>query len=137
MKTPVVIDGASSAPLTGTVQEIVPAADPASRSFLVKIDLPASTLLHAGMYGAVEFSNGTRQAIVVPRSAVVLRGSLECAYVLDANGIAQLRYLTIGAAHGDFVEILSGVSAQEKLVDAPADRDLAGKRIEINTGSGQ
>ena len=137
MKTPVVIDGASSAPLTGTVQEIVPAADPASHSFLVKVDLPASSLLHAGMYGAAEFSNGTRQAIVVPRSAVVQRGSLECAYVLDANGIAQLRYLTLGAEQGDFVEVLSGVSAKERLVDAPADRDLAGKRIENSTGGGQ
>lgn len=137
MKTAVVIDGASSAPLTGTVQEIVPAADPASHSFLVKIDLPASSLLHAGMYGAAEFSNGTRQAIVVPRSAVVQRGSLECAYVVDANGIAQLRYLTLGAEQGDFVEVLSGISGKEKLVDAPADRDLAGKRIENSTGGGQ
>ena len=44
-----------------------------------------------------EFANGTRQAILIPRSAVVLRGSLSCAYVLDGQGIAQLRYLTLGA----------------------------------------
>ena len=137
MKTPVVVDDALSAPLTGTVEEILPAADPASRSFLVKINLPASSSVRAGMYGAAEFSNGTRQAIVIPRSAVVQRGSLECAYVLDADGIAQLRYVTLGAAHGDFVEVLSGVSAKERLVDAPADRDLAGKHIEIRTGSRQ
>jgi hypothetical protein len=31
---------------------------------------------------------------------------------------------------GSLVEILSGISAGEKLVDNPADRDLAGKRIE-------
>jgi hypothetical protein len=62
---------------------------------------------------------------------VVLRGSLACAYVLDSNGIAQLRYLTLGAAQGISVEVLSGISAGEKLVDDPADRDLAGKRIEV------
>jgi hypothetical protein len=49
--------------------------------------------------------------------------------VLDGQQIAQLRYLTLGAAHGDFVEVLSGISAGEKLVDEPSDRDLAGKRI--------
>jgi hypothetical protein len=30
--------------------------------------------------------------------------------------------------------VLSGISAGEKLVDAPADHDLAGKRIEAKTG---
>ena len=67
---------------------------------------------------------------LIPRSAVVARGSLNCAYVLDGQGIAQLRSITLGAEQGNLVEVLSGVSAGEKLVDAPADRDLAGKRIE-------
>ena len=101
------------------VAEIVPAADPASHSFLVKIDLPPSSQLRAGMYGTAEFANGTRQAILIPRSAVVMRGSLPCAYVLDGQGIAQLRYLTLGAAQGNLIEVLSGMSAGEKLVDAP------------------
>ncbi len=134
MKAQVVIDGADAAPVTGTVAEIDPAADPSSRSFLVKVDLPSSSALHAGMYGTAEFPNGFRQAILIPRSAVVQRGSLECAYVLDENGVAQLQTLTLGAPHGNLVEVLSGVSAGEKLVDAPLDRDLAGKRIAA-TGS--
>lgn len=130
MKVQTTIDGLAQ-PLAGTVTEIVPAADPATHSFLVKIDLPSSSQLRSGMYGSAEFSSGTRTAVLVPRTAVVLRGSLPCAYVLDGNGIAQLRYLTLGAAHGDLVEVLSGISAGEKLVEAPQDRDLAGKRIEV------
>ncbi|MDR3750809.1 MAG: efflux RND transporter periplasmic adaptor subunit [Terracidiphilus sp.] len=131
MKTQVAIDGAGSASFTGTVAEIDAAADPASHSFLVKIALPSSSQLRAGMYGTAEFANGVRQAILIPRSAVVFRGSLACVYVLDSRGIAQLRYLTLGAGQGDQVEVLSGISAGEKLVDAPSDRDLAGKRIEV------
>jgi RND family efflux transporter MFP subunit len=131
MKVQVAIDSASSAKIMGTVAEIDPAADPSSHSFTVKIDLPSSTQVRAGMYGAAEFSNGVRQAIVITRSAVVSRGSLVCAYVLDAQGIAQLRYLTLGAAQGNLVEVLSGVSPGEQLVDDPADRDVAGKRIEV------
>jgi hypothetical protein len=83
------------------------------------------------MYGTAEFANGVRQAILIPRSAVVSRGSLSCVYVLDGQGIAQLRYITLGAVQRDRFEVLSGVSAGEKLVDAPSDRDLAGKRIEV------
>jgi RND family efflux transporter MFP subunit len=130
MKVQVAIDGGSSLNLAGTVAEIVPAADPSSHSFLVKIDLPSSTQTRAGMYGTAEFANGTRQAILIPRSAVVVRGSLSCVYVLDDHGIAQLRYLTLAAAQGNQVEVLSGISAGERLLDAPSDRDLAGKRIE-------
>ena len=134
MKVPVTIDGGTSTSMAGTVAEIVPAADPSSHSFLVKIDLPASNQTRAGMYGTAEFANGTRQAIAIPRSAVVARGSLNCVYVLDGQGIAQLRSITLGAEQGNLVEVLSGVSAGEKLVDAPSDRDLAGKRIETGTG---
>ena len=131
MKVQVEIDGAGSTSLTGTVAEIVPAADPSSHSFLVKIDLPSSTQLRAGMYGTAEFANGSRQAILIPRSAVVMRGSLACAYVLDGQGIAQLRYLTLGTGQGNLIEVLSGISSGEKLVDGPSDRDFAGKRIEV------
>jgi len=132
MKVQVAIGDGSTASLTGSVAEIVPAADPSSHSFTVKIDLPSSSQVRAGMYGTAMFANGTKEAIVIPRSAVVMRGSLSCAYVLDSQGLAQLRSVTLGAQHGDLVEVLSGVSADEKLVDAPADRDLAGKRIEAS-----
>ena len=131
MKTEVAIDGVSSEDIAGTIAEIDPAADPSTHSFLVKIDLPSSSQLRAGMYGTAEFANGVRSAILIPRSAVVARGSLNCAYVLDSQGIAQLRYLTIGAPQGDHIEVLSGISAGERLVDAPSDRELAGKRIEV------
>lgn len=131
MKVQVAIDGASPANIAGTVAEIDPAADPNSHSIPVKIDLPSSSELRAGMYGTAEFANRERQAIVIPRSAIVSRGSLICAYVLDAQGIAQLRYLTLGAPLGNLVEVLSGLSPGEQLVDDPADRDIAGKRIEV------
>jgi RND family efflux transporter MFP subunit len=132
MKLTVEVNGAAA---TGSVAEIVPAADPSSHSFLVKIDLPSSSQTRAGMYGTAEFANGARRAILIPRSAVVARGSLNCLYVLDGQGIAQLRYITLGAAQGNLVEVLSGVSSGEKLVDSPSDRELAGKRIDTSAGA--
>ena len=131
MKVPVKADNGSLDEITGAVSEIVPAADPSSHAFLVKIDLPASSRLHAGMYATSEIAIGSRQAILIPRSAIVFRGSLPCAYVLDSQGIAQLRSVTLAAPEGDQVEVLSGISAKEKLIDAPADRDLSGKLIEV------
>jgi len=130
MKVGVSIDSVTNLDPSGTVSEILPAADALSHSFLVKIDLPPAKDLHAGMYATAAIPTGANEAILVPRSAIVMRGSLACAYVLDSNNIAQLRYATLGASHRDRVEILSGIAANEKLVDDPGDRDLAGKRVE-------
>jgi len=129
MKIPITLDGATSQ-TEGTVAQIVPAVDPASRTFLVKIDVPPSRQLRAGMYGTADIAAGKRKVILIPSSAIVMRGSLPCAYVIDANGVAQLRYVTLGHRETNIVEVLSGISGNEKLVDEPADRDLAGKRIE-------
>jgi RND family efflux transporter MFP subunit len=131
MKVAILIDGSPAANPQGTVSQIAPAADSSSRSFLVKIDLPLSKDLRAGMYATADIPTGTKQAILVPRSAIVVRGSLPCAYSVDGNNIAQLRYATLGVTHGDVVEILSGIAANEKFIDHPGDRDLAGKRIEV------
>ena len=130
MRVPVTADGITAS-MQGTVAEILPAADAATHSFTIKIDLPSQSQLRAGMYGAVEIPSGTTTEILASRSAIVQRGSLNCAYVLDAQGIAQLRYITLGAIHGDRVEVLSGLAADERLVDEPGDRELAGKRIEV------
>ena len=134
MKMPVTLD-ASPNPLTGTVAQVVPAADPASRSFLMKLDLPAASTVRAGMYATAAVPGGSKPMILVPASAVVVRGSLPCAYAVDNNGLAQLRYVTLGNRHGDQMEVLSGIAAGESLVNNPGDRDLAGKRIESENGA--
>lgn len=134
MAVPVTIDGVT-ATMTGTVAQIVPTADPASRSFQVKLDLPPAKNLRAGMYAAADFPGAPRQTILVPQSAITMRGSLACVYAVDHDGVAQLRYVTLGSTHGDQVEILSGLAAGEKLVNRPGGRDLAGTRIESANGA--
>jgi multidrug efflux pump subunit AcrA (membrane-fusion protein) len=61
----------------------------------------------------------------------VERGQLQGVYVLDANQIAGLRYVTIGKSAGEQIEVLSGLQAGEKLVAVAGDRDLSGKQIAI------
>jgi multidrug efflux pump subunit AcrA (membrane-fusion protein) len=126
---PVQLDSMEGAAIRGKVAQIVPAADAASRSFLVKIDLPADGKLRSGLFGRAHFARGTRTAVFVPRTAVIERGQLRGAYVVDANQIAQLRYITLGDISGENVEVLSGLQVGEKLVAAPADRELGGKQI--------
>lgn len=126
---PVVLDALGSAELSGRVAQIVPAADPASRSFLVKIELPADARLRSGLFGRARFARGERSALLIPRTAIVARGQLQGIYVLEGNGIAGLRYVTLGKSAGEQVEVLSGLQEGEKLIAAPENREFSGKRI--------
>jgi multidrug efflux pump subunit AcrA (membrane-fusion protein) len=117
--------------LQGRVAEIDPAADPSSHSFLVKINLPAAPGLRSGMYGTAKVAHGRRSALLVPQMAVVTHGSLHSLWVLDANHIASLRYVTLGAAQDGEVEVLSGLSPGEQVVLSASDRELGGSRIEV------
>jgi multidrug efflux pump subunit AcrA (membrane-fusion protein) len=126
---PVSLDELPVKNLSGKVSQIVPTADPASRSFLVKIDLPPVAKLRSGLFGRARFTRGERSAILAPLTAIVNRGQLQGVYVLDANAIAGLRYVTLGPGANEQVEVLSGLEAGDKLIDAPGDREYAGKKI--------
>jgi len=128
---PVTIDGLGNIQLSGRIAQIDPAADTASRSFLVKVELPVDTRLRSGLFGRARFPRGERSSLFIPRTSLVERGQLQGVYVLDANQIAGLRYVTLGRSAGEQVEVLSGLQAGEELVAAPGDRELGGKRIAI------
>ena len=128
---PVTIDALGNVQLSGKVVQIVPAADPASRSFLVKIGLPADARIRSGLFGRAQFARDERSALLIPRTSLVERGQLQGVYVLDANQIAGLRYVTLGKSAGEKFEVLSGLQEGDKVVAAPGDRELGGKRIAI------
>ena len=114
---------------TGSVVEIVPAADPGSRTFLVKLALPSSCPCRSGEYGKASFPTGERKALSVPRAAVVERGELEGVYVVDARGIAGYRLVKTGKTSGDRIEILSGVSDGEQVATSLLNRLSDGVRV--------
>jgi hypothetical protein len=105
------------------------AADPASRSFLVKIELPADVRFRSGLYGRAHFPRGKRSTLLIPRTAIVERGQLRGVYAIGADQIVQLQYVTLGNASGENMEVLSGLQDGERLVAAPGDRELGGKQI--------
>jgi hypothetical protein len=56
---------------------------------------------------------------------------MQSVYVIGQNHIAELRYISVGNPHGNEVEVLSGLSADETVIDSPGERELSGKRIEV------
>ena len=97
------------------VTEVTPAADPVSHTFTVKLGL-TSPGPRSGAFARVHFVTGQRQALRVPEVAVQQRAGIEGAFVVDVNGIAQFRMLRLGERLGGQVEVLSVLSAGERIV---------------------
>ncbi|HOS02848.1 MAG TPA: efflux RND transporter periplasmic adaptor subunit, partial [Candidatus Hydrogenedentes bacterium] len=123
------IDAVGALPLAGTISEITPSADPASRTVVVKVDLPPTPNLLSGMFGRLLIASGERQAITIPASALVERGQLTGVYVVDAEKMARFRLVTAGKRVGDRVEILSGLDPGVVIVTDNVDRVADGTRI--------
>lgn len=99
--------------LQGTVAELLPSADPASRSFAVRIDLPADSGARPGMFGRMKVPIGERELVAAPKRAIARVGQLQTALVKrDARW--ERRLVTTGAAlEGERVEVLSGLDGGE------------------------
>jgi RND family efflux transporter MFP subunit len=81
---------AGAARVEGTVAEVAPVADAATRTFLVKLDLPAAEGVRSGQFGRVWIPTGKSKSIRLPQSSVVTRGQVECVFVV-VNQHSELR----------------------------------------------
>jgi RND family efflux transporter MFP subunit len=115
--------------LDGTVTEILPAADPQSRAFEVKVALTGGSGLSAGMYARVSLAGGERPALLVPAEAIVQRGQLTGLYAVEA-GVLHYRLVRTGRRLGDQVEILSGLTEGATIVVAGSEKAQHGARVE-------
>lgn len=128
---PVTLDAVGSQPIPGKVVQILPSADPTSRTFVVKIQLPKVPVVRSGLFGRARFPIGSREGLRVPSTAIVARGSMQAVYVLGSDQIASLRYVTLGQSEGNSIEVLSGLETGERIVSEPGNRELNGKKIEV------
>jgi len=116
--------------LNARVAEIVPSVDAASRTYIVKLDLPATQQLRTGMFGRAIFPVGTRKVVAVPFGALTERGQLQSVFVVE-DGMAHTRMVTTGRRTGTSAEVLSGLNAGEKVVVSVPAGLQDGTRVEV------
>jgi RND family efflux transporter MFP subunit len=111
--------GASGAgvPVTGTVRQVAPTVDAATRNALVYVDLPdTGGRLKAGMFARGEFATGSSTALTLPQAAVLLRDGFSYVFAVSAdNRVAQIKVST-GRRSGDRIEILQGLDDKARVV---------------------
>lgn len=99
-----------------TVEEIVPAADPVSRTFTLKALLPQVDGLFPGMFARLMIPLGTEERIRIPANAVEHAGQLEFVYVRTTSG-DERRFVRIGGLESDgTVVVRSGLAGGESVV---------------------
>jgi RND family efflux transporter MFP subunit len=114
------------------VDRVVPSGDPASRTFRVQLILDNTDgILRSGMFARARFLRGERQALAIPMDAVVRRGGLDGVFVVEEDLRARLRWLKLGRAEGELVEVLSGLEVGHRLVIRPPAGLADGVAVEV------
>ena len=114
----------------GTVEAVVPSANPSSRTFQVKVILPNDRAVRSGMFARVRFQKGDRPGLLIPSAAVVREGQLQGVYVAS-EGRARLRWVRLGKLFGERIEVISGLSPGDMVVTSALDRVTDGSRVEV------
>ncbi len=109
----VVID-ALQRKLKGRVTEMAPFADPATRSFLVKVDLPDEKELYPGMFGRLLAPVGKASIVWIPEKGLRRVGQLEMVTARLEDDWREV-YVTTGKTHDGRLEILSGLNGGEEI----------------------
>jgi membrane fusion protein (multidrug efflux system) len=100
----------------GVVDEIVPSADPGSRTFLVKVSLIGDSGLYPGMFGRLLIPIGKIDKMYLPIAAVTQVGQLDFVIVKTEQGAVR-RYVRLGPRGSDErVEVVSGLKAGEQIL---------------------
>jgi RND family efflux transporter MFP subunit len=117
----------------GTLTRTSDAIDPASRTLLVEIDVDnhAGELL-PGSLAQVHFKTPPAgPTFVVPAAALIFRKEgLRVAVVVNGN-VAHLLPVVIGEDDGGSVQIVTGLSASDRVIQDPPDSLIEGEKVTV------
>ena len=97
------------------IEEIVPAADPGARSFLIKAKIENEGKLLPGMFAKIRIPSAEKQQLLIPANYVKQIGQLDVVWVLENNAIIR-RFIRIGQQTGEKILVISGLEIGEKLI---------------------
>ncbi len=100
--------------IPSTIDEIVPYADPATRTFLVKAALPGTPGIYPGMFGRLLIPAGKEKTLLIPGVAVIRVGQLEQTLV-KRHDTWQRVHIKTGRVFEDNIEVLSGLNGDETI----------------------
>ena len=103
---------------TGSVDELSPVLDPATRSLRIRLRIKSNDeRLRAGMFAQLNLVINSRSGIlVIKRDSIINTYGKWVAFVVDEGGIARRKELQLGLENDTEVEVISGLEAGERIV---------------------
>ena len=119
--------------LAGRVREIAGSADPASRTYAIRITLPADPRVRLGMTATVEAKVPVAAgSVVVPLAALAGAPGTPRVWIVDtASATVAPRDVTLGPVTGDGVRILDGLKPGDRVVTAGVQFLTPGKKVAL------
>jgi RND family efflux transporter MFP subunit len=116
----------------GHVARTAASIDTATRTMQVEVTLPNKDgALMPGAYVQVALPLQARQGLTISTNALMIRGEGMRVAVVDKDGRIHLRPIKIGRNYGESVEIVEGVSADDRLVLNPSDSIAEGDKVAL------
>lgn len=103
--------------LMGKIDRISPVADSRTNLYPVRVYLDNDDFkIKPGMFAKIDFKIDYKESVLrIPSESVVAKGT--SMYVYVANGdVAVEKQIEVGIDSGDYVEVLSGINAGDKLI---------------------
>jgi RND family efflux transporter MFP subunit len=122
----------------GHVREISPAADPASRTYAVRISLDKdSASVALGMTASVKINTNTKTnthkniVSLIPLSAIFQQGEQTAVWIVAADHSVSLRPVVVKTYLDEGALISSGITAGERIISAGVHMINAGEKIKM------
>jgi Cu(I)/Ag(I) efflux system membrane fusion protein len=107
----------AATPFTGTVQAILPAVDPVTRTIKARLELAnPDYALVPGMFVDVAFAVGAAETLTVPTEAVIRTGTRTVVVLAEDNGAFRPVDVEIGIESNGRTEIKQGLTAGQRVV---------------------
>jgi multidrug efflux system membrane fusion protein len=126
--------------IAGKIREISPVADPATRTYTVKVSIPASEDVRLGMTAVVDIVRqsgaATGAQMRAPLSSLVQNKGASAVWVIEgANGAQQVKLqpVQVGGVTGNDVLLTAGVRPGQAIVTAGVNLLKNGQKVKILT----
>ena len=121
----------------GKIARDAGAFDPTSRTLLLEIDVPnPDGRLFPGMYAHAKFSlPSPTTALLIPDNAILIDAKGSRIAVVDSSNRIHIKPVKLGRDFGTKTEILSGLDAQDRVVQNPADDLHEGLPVSIQSAA--
>ncbi|MCL4442303.1 MAG: efflux RND transporter periplasmic adaptor subunit [Firmicutes bacterium] len=119
----------------GTVKTLSPVASPQTKGYPIKVEISnKDRKLKPGMFAEIQLvTKGKKGALVVPKEALVTRGSDKILYVVK-NGVVEERTVETGIEAEDKIEIVKGLAEGEQFVTEGQQSLFDKAKVTVRTG---